>query len=127
MRNIPRFGHSSEFADIWATKEQQRDYIEGLLFAGLFLFCFFLTWTILLLVFKCLGRLKVGFLCGDPFFKRVDSDSTYDRPFLCRLLFLNAALFFIVFSVLFVTQGLSALNTTVNTVVVSAGVSRVTR
>jgi hypothetical protein len=123
MHKVPRFGHSSEFADIWATQEERRDYIEGLLFAGLLLFVFFFIWTLLLLLFKCLGRKRVGFLSGAPFFKRIDSDATRDRPMICRVIFLNAALLFIVFSVLFVTQGLSTLRTTVNTVIDSSSVS----
>ena len=123
MRNIPRFGHSSDFANLWGSKEEKSDYIWGLLFAGLLLLSFFITWTCVLVVFKWMGRRKVGFLSGAPFFKCIDSDGCSDRPSICRLIFVNASFLYIVFSVLFVTQGLANLRTTVNTFHDSANVS----
>jgi hypothetical protein len=124
MRNIPRFGKSSNFADIWQSKEAQSNYMVGLLFAGIFLFSIFFTWTIILLIFKLLGRQKVGFLAGAPFIRPADPTIQYNnRPFLCRLVFLNASLLFIVFSVLFVTEGLTNLRTTVNTLADASNVS----
>ena len=124
MRNIPRFGKSSNFADIWKTKEAQSSYIVGLLFAGIFLFSMFFTWTVVLLMFKLLGRTKLGFLSGAPFIRPADATIHYNnRPFLCRLVFLNASLFFIVFSVLFVTEGLTNVRTTLNTLADASNVS----
>lgn len=121
MRGIPRFGATSDFSRLFSSKEDAKDYIVGLLFAGLFLFALFFAWSVCLLVFKCLGR-KVGFLSGRAF-ERPAAGTKCNRPFICRLVFLNATLLLIVFSVLFVTQGLTNLRTTVTTVADSVRVS----
>jgi hypothetical protein len=71
-----------------------------------------------------LGHTKVGFLSGAPFIRPADATIHYNnRPFLCRLVFLNASLFFIVFSVLFVTEGLTNVRTTLNTLADASNVS----
>ena len=69
MGGIPRFGHTSDFSYVAYLGSPQYaadgdDYIIGLIFAGCFLFMFFLTWSIVLLVFK-IGL--AGFLSGEPF------------------------------------------------------------
>ena len=132
MRNLPRFGRSTNFADLWGTKEEQGDYIVGLLFGGLLLFSLFFAWSIALAIFKCLGQKRVGFLSGASFVRppsttttTTTTTTTVMRPFISRLVFLNASLLFILFSVLFVTQGLTNLRTTITTVVESSNVSDV--
>jgi hypothetical protein len=69
LAGIPRFGHSSEFSDIAYLGSQTnsldgQNYIVGLLFAGCFLLMFFLTWSIVLVIFKIS---LTGFLSGEPF------------------------------------------------------------
>lgn len=116
MRGMPRFGASSDFSELFRSKEAAKDYIVGLLFAGLFLFGLFFAWTVCLLVFKCLGKRKVGFLSGSAFEKPKDPNAKCNRPFICRLVFLNSTFLLMIFSVLFVTQGLTNLKSTVVTV-----------
>jgi hypothetical protein len=121
---MPRFGASDSFSDLFGTSEEASEYIVGLLFAGLFVFAICFTWTSIILLFKCLGQRRVGFLSGSAFVKPIDPTArTFNRPFLSRLVFLNASLLFIVFSVLFVTQGLTNLRTTVTTILESSRVS----
>ena len=50
-----------------AKKGSWSDYIRGLLIISIFIFSFFLSWTLVLIVFKCLGRKRVGFLSGSRF------------------------------------------------------------
>ncbi len=58
----PRFGHSSDFnLLIQGTREEQNDYLTGLLAASIAVFCLFVVWMITLWVFKCLGPSRVGF------------------------------------------------------------------
>mmetsp|Transcript_32886 Transcript_32886/g.54287 ORF Transcript_32886/g.54287 Transcript_32886/m.54287 type:complete len:436 (-) Transcript_32886:221-1528(-) len=116
MRRVPRFGRSSDFSKLFASKEEAADYIYGLLFAGIMVIALFFTWTIVLLVFKCLGKKKVGFLSGSPFLKK----SSTRRPYICRIVYLLAALCLMIFSITFVTEGLTNLRTSVTTVIESA-------
>jgi hypothetical protein len=130
MRGLPRFGHSRNFADFFGTEAQTVDYLWGLIFAGMFLFAIFVAWSVLLVVFKCVGKKGVGFLSGAPFEKsttknrRCCNNSRWcNRPLISRIVFVVATVLFIVFSVLFVTEGLTNLKSTVTTLVDSARVS----
>lgn len=62
-----RFGHSSDFADMFGTKAQQESYIAGLLWLGILVASFFAVWLLLIMIFCCLGSKRVGFLSGKPF------------------------------------------------------------
>ena len=122
MRDLPRFGHTSNFAYLFASdQEEQQDYIFGLLFAGVFILAFFLVWSVLELVFMCLGKRKVGFLSGNAF--EVPKESK--KPVVIRSVFIIATLLLVTFSVLIVTKGLSYLYNTVNTMSVSARVRNI--
>lgn len=123
MRDIPRFGATSDFSAVFGTSEEANGYVVGLLFWGCFMGSIFVAWTILLAVFKCLGARRVGFLSGSAFVRPSDPATDHRRPFVCRMVFLNATVLFIVFSVLFVTQGLTNIMATFDTVVGTAGVS----
>jgi glycopeptide antibiotics resistance protein len=112
MRNLPRFGHTSDFALLWGNEAEKSDYIYGLLFGGIFIISFFLVWTILIPIFKCLGQRKVGFLSGSPF--QVPRGSK--KPRIIRSAYIIAAIIMVVFSVLLVTKGLTQIETGVNTV-----------
>lgn len=111
MRGIPRFGHTAEFAAIFGTEQEQKDYIWGLLFAGIFILSFFLVWTILIPIFKCLGQRKVGFLSGSAF--KVPYGSK--RPMIIRTTFIIAAITLVIFTALLVSEGLTELETGINT------------
>jgi hypothetical protein len=69
MAGIPRFGHSSDFSNVAylgssTNSSAGQDYVVGLIFAGCFLLLFFLTWSIVLVIFKIS---LTGFLSGEPF------------------------------------------------------------
>jgi hypothetical protein len=62
MRGVPRFGRTHDFVRIVLGREEATDYIVGLLFAGIMIFSFFFAWTIILMIFKCLGAKRWAFL-----------------------------------------------------------------
>lgn len=67
MSGSLRFGHSSDFSDLFGTSSESEDYIAGLVYlfilsASLTLIAFFV-----LLLLMCLGKKRVGFLSGAPF------------------------------------------------------------
>jgi hypothetical protein len=97
---------------LWGNEDQQSDYIYGLLFGGIFIISFFLVWTILIPIFKCLGQSKVGFFSGSEL--KVPRGSK--KPLIIRTTFIIAAIILLVFSVLLVTKGLTQLETGINTV-----------
>lgn len=125
MRNLPRFGHSRMFADLFGTEDEQADYLWGLIFAGVFLFVMFILWSIMLLIFKCLGRRRVGPLLSGTAFVKANQNSSMccNGPFMTRIIFVLSAIIFIIFSVLFVTEGLTNLKSTVTTFLDTARVS----
>ena len=131
MRSVPRFGHSNNFTDLFAAQPEQNDYIAGLLFAGIFMFAIFFAWTLLLLLFKFVGPKRFGFLAGAPFVQASSSSSSAStrrsssscQPRPARITFIFATIALIVFSVLFVTNGLTNLRNTVIVVYNSSQVS----
>lgn len=120
MRNVPRFGKSNDFSQLFESQDEATDYIVGLLFAGIMIFTIYFTWTIVLLVFKCLGQKRVGFLSGSPFVKKSSSSCCLS---IYRVVYLLCAICLIIFSILFVTEGLMNLKTSIVTVIESARVS----
>lgn len=121
MRDLPRFGHTKTFSFVTGSKEQRQDYLYGLLFAGVFIIAFFLAWTILLAVFKCLGQKKVGFLSGKPF--KVPYGSK--KPKRVRTAFFVAAVVLVIFAFLLVFKGLTQVKTGVSNVYRSSVVGSV--
>jgi hypothetical protein len=117
MRGVPRFGRTHDFARIVLGREEATDYIVGLLFAGIMIFSFFFAWTIILMVFKCLGEKRVGFLAGKPFVKGAR------RATICRVIYLFCAVCFLIFSITFVTEGLTNLRQTFTTIFEASKVS----
>lgn len=110
MHAAPRFGHTNEFSALFSSTAESQDYLEGLVFCGSFILAIFLAWLLVLLIFKCLGKNRVGFLSGAAF------TTSGPRPFYIRIVFVNAAILFIVFTILVVTQGLTNLHSAVSTV-----------
>jgi len=117
MRGLPRFKNPDNFAYLFSPdSEQQSDYIAGLLFAAIFLLCVFLVWAILLLVFRCLGKNRVGFISGSAF----EVSQSSKKPVIVRSIFLLLAILIIIFSALMVTEGLNNLYDTAETLIQSA-------
>mmetsp|Transcript_7024 Transcript_7024/g.11109 ORF Transcript_7024/g.11109 Transcript_7024/m.11109 type:complete len:586 (+) Transcript_7024:2030-3787(+) len=115
MRILPRYGHTRDFASIFASKDEAIDYIQGLVIASIILLSVFLFWGILLLIFKCIGAKRVGFLAGSAFVRPEDPSVNYHRPFICRVVFLVSCLLFVLFSVLFNTEGVAHVYNSVDT------------
>jgi hypothetical protein len=111
MHALPRFGNTNDFARLFGTQEQRSEYIYGLLFAGIFIYAWFIAWLIVLLVFKCLGQRRVGLLSGSPM-KTVGSK----RPVMIRTTFIISVIIVVVFSGLLVSQGLTQLRTGMETI-----------
>jgi len=110
MHSAPRFGHTNQFSALFSSTAETEDYAKGLIFAASFIVATFLAWLLILLFLKCLGKNRVGFLSGAAF------TTSGPRPFYIRIAFVNAAILFIVFTVLVVTQGITNLNSAVTTV-----------
>ena len=110
MHSMPRFGHTDQFSALFSSTQETQEYAKGLLFAGCFIAATFVAWGFVLLLFKCLGKDRVGFLSGAAF------TTSGPRPFYVRIAFVNAAILFIVFTVLVVTQGITNLHSAVSTV-----------
>jgi hypothetical protein len=117
MRKIPRFGKTSDFARIALGYDAAEDYIIGLLFAAIFVLSTFAAWTIVLLIFKCIGPKRMGYLAGSPFVKGTR------RPSIRRIVYLVCAVFFVSFSATFVAKGLSNLKESFTTIVEASRVS----
>jgi hypothetical protein len=111
MHALPRFGNTNDFALLFGTQEQRSEYIYGLLFAGIFIYAWFIAWLIVLLVFKCLGQMRVGLLSGSPM-KTVGTK----RPVMIRTTFIISVIIVVVFSGLLVSQGLTQLRTGMETI-----------
>lgn len=119
--SVPRFGHSSDFSNLYSTNQDEyNDYIVGLLTMGLIFLSIFMTWLLLLLVFKLCGA-KVGFLSGTPF-----QATSLDDPknglavnpwiSLSRIIFGTSVFFMLVFGLLLITAGIGNLDTTTQTI-----------
>eukprot|EP00934_Nitzschia_sp_Nitz4_P006491 Nitzschia sp. Nitz4//scaffold120_size68122//6396//8581//NITZ4_006036-RA/size68122-augustus-gene-0.91-mRNA-1//1//CDS//3329534254//6481//frame0 len=92
-----RFGYSRDVTDIFGDEggEGFQDYILGLVILGGLVYVFFMIWACYLLLWKCLGKNRVGlFATGNPYPYR-------DRAALIgRLTFLFSAIIVIIFSLL---------------------------
>mmetsp|Transcript_13849 Transcript_13849/g.20433 ORF Transcript_13849/g.20433 Transcript_13849/m.20433 type:complete len:566 (+) Transcript_13849:70-1767(+) len=105
LRQAYRFGYTEKFAAL-ASSDDRWDYIKGLVITTIIVLSIFLVWAIILLIFKCLGAKRVGFLSGSAFTKPKNRSGSYYRPFISRVIFLLSCAGFIVFSVLFNTEGM---------------------
>lgn len=111
MRAAPRFGHPNDFSDVFSkNSDEQSDYLLGLVFAGAFILACFVAWTVVLLILKCLGKDRVGFLSGDAF------TTPGPRPFYIRIVFVTSCICFIIFTILCVTQGFTNIYSAVSVV-----------
>lgn len=67
-----RFGHSSDFTQLFVNDQTADDYIRGALFACCLTFALAVLWFLMLLVFRLLGPRRVGCMCGGPMRRVVD-------------------------------------------------------
>jgi hypothetical protein len=65
--DTPRFGHERNItvAILGSSQEASKSYLVGLLSASIVIFCIFLAWLVVVLLFKCLGYNRVGFLSAN--------------------------------------------------------------
>ena len=67
MLKAPRSWHSTDFASVFSkNREEQIDYVDGILVAGVIMFSIFLIWAFTLIVLKVKGR-EVGCASGRAF------------------------------------------------------------
>eukprot|EP00581_Thalassiosira_minuscula_P015845 CAMPEP_0183717194 /NCGR_PEP_ID=MMETSP0737-20130205/10867_1 /TAXON_ID=385413 /ORGANISM="Thalassiosira miniscula, Strain CCMP1093" /LENGTH=557 /DNA_ID=CAMNT_0025946587 /DNA_START=315 /DNA_END=1988 /DNA_ORIENTATION=- len=119
LRQLPRFGHSSDFTAVFSPyQDEQVDYAAGLIALFVFLLIIFIFWTIAIVVFKAMGPANAGFLSGYHFVvpdPAEDVKGIYKRPFRVRVVFLVATGFVMLFAFLFVSMGLTNVNNAVTT------------
>uniref|UniRef100_A0A7S3DVY5 Protein tweety homolog n=1 Tax=Entomoneis paludosa TaxID=265537 RepID=A0A7S3DVY5_9STRA len=73
---IPRFGHTDNLTAVFeGNTDDSSDYAVGLISVGCIILGFFLLWSILLMIFMCVGN-KMGFLSGASFLRK-----PYEAPF----------------------------------------------
>ncbi|KAL7520784.1 hypothetical protein ACHAWX_005496 [Stephanocyclus meneghinianus] len=116
LRALPRFGYQYDITELLSSNPaEQASYATGLIVLFLFILLFFLLWTAVLLVLKCMGPGNAGFLSGHHFVipdRAEDEKELYKRPFRVRVAFLAACGMLMVFSLLFVTMGLTNVDNT---------------
>jgi len=117
MHGMPRWGYTDDFSKLFSEdSDETKDYIYGLLFGATLILSLFLIWLIVILVFKCMGQRRVGFLSGAPFTRTPETSDigeNFKRPIIARLVFLSFGLILITFGVLLVTKGVTNLRDTV--------------
>ena len=87
-----------------------QDYSRGLLFVACITISFFSIWGFLLLLFKCLGKKRVGVLSGDAF-QKPNRHATIGRT-----IFGISLLFLWISSILFMTKGVAEWQASANLV-----------
>jgi hypothetical protein len=143
---LDRFGRTNDFTTLFGEEEDAKDYIFGLIFVGCLIMSLFLIWTIVLIVLAkfCLRKQDVGFLSGsayraDPPAVKGKSEEPQDvqeephdgvvmenkmswpiRPMRGRIVFMVSGIIYITFSVLLVTKGITNLQSSIDTLNVSA-------
>lgn len=115
FRSLPRFSHSDDFSKLFSNDpEEVKDYSLGLLFLAIFIMSFFLVWTFIICLLKCIGPRYVGVLSGFPF-KREGYKSRTGRVTL-----IFSCLSIIVLAVLVVVKGLAELQITSDTIALTS-------
>lgn len=70
-----RFGHTRDFTRLFSSDSTEaQDYVKGLVLSAIFLLSLLASWVILIIIFRCLGPRRVGFLSGAPFQRIVDEN-----------------------------------------------------
>jgi len=75
----PRFGHTNDmFLLLQGTRDEQKDYLKGLIMPVVAILLFFVIWLFILVAFRFLGPNEVGFLSGR--FKRLPPEPKKTDP-----------------------------------------------
>lgn len=118
-----RVGHSNQISDLFSFKaNEQVDYVSGVSFICGILFAFFTLWGIVLLILKCCGKYKVGYLSGGNYQKEIKGKIN-PRPTRGRVCFSLGTLIFIITAIIFSTIALGKVEDTSYTIADSAVVS----
>jgi hypothetical protein len=111
FHTLPRFSHSGDFSLLFSeSPEDAADYSKGLLFVACLTISFFTVWGLLLLLFKCLGKKRLGVFSGHPY-QQEGGFATAGR-----VTFLISYMLVFIFSILLVTKGVSQVQATSDTV-----------
>jgi hypothetical protein len=111
FHRLPRFSHSGDFSLLFSEEPGDPDgYVKGLLFVACLVVSFFTVWGLLLLLFKCLGRKRMGVFSGHPYQREGPIATTG------RVTFLISYMFVFIFSILLVTKGISQVQATSDTI-----------
>ena len=115
FHGINRFGRSSDITDVLsADQDAQASYVAGLIALTVFSLIFFIFWTVGLVTFKCMST-NAGFLAGNPFKARVDTEHRcMNKQVVGRILFLVATAILWFSSVLLLVKGVTELDDTAN-------------
>ena len=78
LRGPRELGHSTNFTDLFSSiREEQRDYIDGLMVVSIIFSFVFLIWAFVLIVLKFKGK-EVGCASGNAFISRRPDDENND-------------------------------------------------
>ena len=123
LRALPRFGYQYDITKVVSSDAvEQASYATGLIALFVFILMFFIFWTVAIAVLKCMGPGNAGFLSGHHFVipdRADDVNNIYKRPLRVRITFLVACGLLMLFSLLFVTMGLTNVDNTATTMQVS--------
>lgn len=111
FHRLGRFSHSGDFALVFSEDpDDVADYAKGLLFIACLTMSFFTVWGMLLLLFKCLGKKRMGVFSGHPY-QQEGGFATAGR-----VTFLISYMLVFIFSILLVTKGVSQVQSTADTI-----------
>lgn len=110
FRNSPRFGYTNQFSDVF-NEDQAPGYVIGIVITALILVSAFLCWGIFLLILKCMGTNRVGFLSGSPYQAKINGEPS-KRPVTGRIVFGCSGLVFITFTLVLLFVGFGNLEST---------------
>jgi hypothetical protein len=104
---MPRFGHSSDFSQLFNSNSGDiKDYTLGLIFLGTFTMACFFVWFLVLAILKCFSR---GVLGGH---RSIDSNQA---RILCIAFWVATGLS-LIFTILLITEGISDVQDTLSTI-----------
>ena len=116
LRLLTRFGYEYDVTKVFSSDaDAGASYATGLVVLFVFILIFFLFWTAAIGVLKCMGPGNAGFLSGHAFVipdRAEDEHNIYKRPLRVRITFLAACGILMLFSLLFVTMGLTNVDNT---------------
>ena len=113
LRMAPSMGNSKEFALLASGDPSDRyEYTSGLVFVGAFFLVFFLVWAFLVIICKWMGPEHVGLWSGHAMKPIEEEPTSFFRRYkkiLVRATFAKAALLWMAFVIVFMTEGLNGL------------------